>query len=110
MKTLLSGLLLLSSMTINASTVLSFRPDYDEDIKLRVKTVGKALCQANFSTTDCSKLTVTLKEIYRDDVHVSHRAVIKIRHEPKGPVAATMTFIINDGRIMAIQDQCHMCG
>lgn len=109
MKFILFALLLLSSLSISASTEIT-KKDYEEDIKLRVKTVGKALCQANFSTTDCSKLTVTLKEIFRDDVHISHKAVIKIRHEPKGPVAATMTFIINDGRIMAIQDQCHMCG
>lgn len=108
MKTILFALFLLSSLSISASTEI--KKDYEEDIKLRVKSVGTALCKANFSTTDCSRLTVSLKEIFKDDAHISHKAVIKIRHEPRGPVAATMTFIINDGRIMAIQDQCHMCG
>lgn len=110
MKTLILNTLLFSSLSLSASTEQNFKKDYEEDIKLRVRAVGKSLCIANFSTTDCSKLNVTLKEISRDDVHITHKAVIKIRHEPKGPVAATMTFIINDGRITAIADQCHMCG
>jgi adenine deaminase len=84
--------------------------DYEKFIKDRVRSVGESLCKANFTTTNCSNLNVTLKEIYSDDVHITHKAIIKVRHDPNGPASATMTFIINDGRITAVKDQCHLCG